>query len=276
MVPEPEASGLVTLTTDFGGQDHYAGVMKGVIAAFNPSARVIDLCHEVAPQDVREAAFLLKASYRYFPGGTVHVVVVDPGVGTRRRVLCVVCAGQRFLAPDNGVLSYVLAEAGAWEAVEVTESRFFLPSVSWTFHGRDVFAPVAARLARGVALRDLGTPVWDPVLLAWPEPRVEADGTRVGEVVHVDRFGNLVTNLPVLPGGYRGVRAGATEVGDSRTSYAAVDEGQVLAIIGSSGLLEVSVNGGSAERVLGLGRGAEVRARPGRAGQAAPGRGETT
>lgn len=253
---------IVTLLTDFGLRDHYVGVMKGVILARAPHVRLVDLCHEIAPQDIHSAALLLAASYRFFPPTTVHVAVVDPGVGSARRPLAVETAAGRFVGPDNGVLGYVLDEQPAARCVELRERRFWLSEVSQTFHGRDIFAPVAAALAVGVPLDALGPPVADPVRLAMPTVELQADGSRRGAVVYVDRFGNLVTNLrPAdLGAGPVVIEIGGQTIHGLSPHYAAA--APLIALIGSMGRLEIAVPRGSAAATLGLGIGASVIVRP--------------
>ncbi len=255
---------VISLLTDFGTADVYAGVLHGVIAGIAPLARVVDLTHDVAPQDVAGAAFLLDAAAPYFPAGTIHVCVVDPGVGSSRRILCVTTARATFLAPDNGLLTRVLAREPGACVRSVEDRALFLPEVSRTFHGRDVFAPVAARLAEGLDPSEVGPEVRDPVLLPLPEDRPLAAGRVAGEVVHVDRFGNLVTNLRPerLGPAVREARVSSVDVpGPVSHSYAERPEGALLLITGSTGLLEVSVRGGSARERLGVGRGAPVEVR---------------
>lgn len=257
-------SSMISLLTDFGTRDVYAGVLHAVIAGIAPSVRVVDLTHDVAPQDVVEAAFLLDAAAPWFPTGTVHVCVVDPGVGSERRILCARTPAATFLAPDNGLLTRVLERAPGARLNAVVERTYFLPEVSSTFHGRDVFAPVAARLALGLDPAALGPEVHDPVRLSLPPERPLAPGSTAGEVVHVDRYGNLVTNLRAGPHGsaVRAARVGGVEVaGPVRRSYAEQDPragGGLLLITGSTGLLEVAVRDGSARARLGAGRGAPV------------------
>lgn len=252
---------IVTLLTDFGSRDHYVGVMKGVILARAPLVQIVDLCHEIPPQDVHAAGVLLAASYPFFPSSTIHLAVVDPGVGTDRRALAVETPAGLFVGPDNGLFSYVLDEQPGARLVELREQRYWLPEVSQTFHGRDVFAPVAAALAVGVPLAALGPPVLDPIRLALPEVQVLPDGSRRGTVVHVDRFGNLITNLrpaDLEPGPVVVEIAGRTIAGLS-THYVA---GPALAaLIGSTGRLEVVIAGGNAAALLGVGVGAAVLVR---------------
>lgn len=272
-------SGLITLTTDFGLQDHYVGVMKGVIAGIAPQARVIDLCHAVPPQDIARGAYVLAASCRYFPPGTIHVAVVDPGVGSERRALAVEAGGWRWVAPDNGLLGWVfeaLAELGlavgapegpAWRlgggarAVVLEAREYQLPERSQTFHGRDVFAPVAAHLAKGVPLQRLGPPTATLLRLPRRLPERTPTGWR-GEVLHLDRFGNLVTNLRAAHclGGACRVRVAGREIAGLSPSYAAMAE--LGAIIGSDGYLEIAVPGGNAAALLGAGPGTPVEVEP--------------
>jgi S-adenosylmethionine hydrolase len=253
---------LVTLTTDFGSVDGYLGAMKGVILARCPDARLVDLAHEIARGDVAAAAFALGASAPYFPAGTVHLVVVDPGVGSARRALACAIGAQRFVAPDNGVLSRVLARGEPVRAVALERSEHWRPEPSPVFHGRDVFGPVAGALAAGAALESLGPEVAsaDLVRAPWPEPRLEG-GLRVGAIMHVDRFGNLVSSVEL-----RGPARGTAEVAGRRVggadTYSDAAAGALVALRGSSGLLEIAVNGGSAAAVLGVSRGAVVTWRP--------------
>ncbi len=264
---------VIALLTDLGTADTYVGVMKAVVLSLCPEAHILDLCHEVAPQDIHQAAFLLARASEYCPAGTVHVVVVDPGVGTHRRVLAVEAGGQRFVAPDNGVLTYVLAEAGDYRAYSVERREHFLPHVSATFHGRDIMAPVAARLADGLPIEAVGPAVRNGLeAIVVPRPVAVGDALEV-HVVHVDRFGNLVTDLTE-----RALRdwqeekaatrvvveAGGRTVEGVRGAYGEVAPGELLAVVGSAGCLELAVNMGSAAAELRLGRGAALTVRGGR------------
>jgi len=256
---------LITLLTDFGSRDAYAGIMKGVIAGIAPAARVVDLTHEVPPQDVRAGAWLLRTAFRHFPPGTVHVAVVDPGVGTARRGIAAGAGGWRFVAPDNGVLSWALDICGDARVVELREPRWFRADVSHTFHGRDVFAPVAAHLASGVPLEALGPPVADPVRIPFPTPDVR-ERAIVAEVVHVDRFGNCVTALDRATfdawaaGDEARVEVAARTLA-LRSTYGEGAAGEALALFESNGYLEVAVRDGSAARAFGLAPGATVTVR---------------
>jgi S-adenosyl-L-methionine hydrolase (adenosine-forming) len=257
----------ITLLTDFGTGDGYVGAMKGVIASIHPGAVLDDITHDVPPGDVGGASLRVGRYWNRWPPGTVHLVVVDPGVGTERRALALE-ADQRFLVlPDNGVGSRVLGSAREWRAVELREAAYRLPGASGTFHGRDVFAPAAAHLAEGVPLSRLGPPVTDPVRLVEPDPTEVAGGTE-GEVISVDRFGNLVTNLPgeLARGAERVVVAGRNvPIGGV---YGEAGRGSLIAVVNSDDRIEVALRDGSAARELGLGVGAPVRLpRPGAGGE---------
>lgn len=249
---------IVVFLTDFGLRDHYVGVMKGVVLSLSPEVVPVDLSHEVAPQDVAEGAYLLGAAYQYFPEGTIFVAVVDPGVGTERRGLCVVAEGRFFVGPDNGLFTLVYDRAREFSAYELQDESYFLPETSTTFHGRDVFAPVAAHLARGVAPSEFGPLVVDPVRLPWPRVQIGPKEIR-GTVIHVDRFGNLITNITVEDLQGKPVKAVhfAGHCLPFKRTYAEVEPGEPLALIGSDGLLELAVSMGSAAAVFG--REGEVR-----------------
>jgi S-adenosylmethionine hydrolase len=250
---------IITLLTDFGTRDAYVASMKGVILSIAPDARIIDITHEVAPQDIVEGAWTLASAYRWFPAGTVHVAVADPGVGGPRRAIAAHAGGWTFVAPDNGVLSWALEAAGDARAVELTETRWFQTDVSSTFHGRDIFAPVAAHIANGVALHDLGPHIDDLVALPIAQPHVAPERITC-EVVHVDHFGNAITNLDAatLASWSRGravnVVATGHTLGDVRRTYADAAPGDALALIESTGHVEIAVRDGSAAAVLGIAR----------------------
>lgn len=249
----------VVLLTDFGTADGYAAAMAGVIAAAAPDASVEHASHEIAPGDVFGAALALSRYALRYPPGTVHLVVVDPGVGTERRALAAEVDGRFFVAPDNGVLTLVAGSAGPARFVHLPEPS----QASATFHGRDVFAPAAARLAAGAALHDLGPPVDDPLRLPTADPSRHEEGI-YGVVLHVDRFGNLITNVPESwLAGAGDVWMGFARVGPLRRTYGDVGDGEPLALVGSLGLLELSVRNGSAAERLSAGRGAPVYIEPG-------------
>jgi S-adenosylmethionine hydrolase len=250
---------VITMTTDFGINDPFAGIMKGVIAGINPDAAVIDLTHGVTPQNVREAAFILFISAPYFPKGTVHVVVVDPGVGGRRRAIAVETEECLFVGPDNGVLSWALRDGQRAIIREIVNPEYIRYEVSATFHGRDIFAPAAAYLSAGVPIRDLGRAVDDPVMLPFPEADLTDREIR-GEVLYIDRFGNLMTNVcPNDPRGVREVVIGGRTIRGLVGSYSQGGEGEVIAMVGSTGFLEIAVNLRSAADELGASVGDEVR-----------------
>ena len=255
---------IVTLTTDFGAQDWFVGVMKGVILSRAPAASLVDLTHEIPPGDVRAAAFVLRSSLDCFPAGTIHVVVVDPGVGSDRRALGIRTDSAVLLGPDNGVLSWALPEASGWAARQLTNSRLWRGSPSATFHGRDIFAPVAGFLAHGGRFERIGDEVTTWWRLPWPEPR-ERRGRLHGQVLYVDRFGNAITNLPgaattalAMAGTRVWVEYAAGRRCELKPCYAAVGPGEPVAVVGSTGFVELAVNGGHAANRLGLRVGSTV------------------
>jgi S-adenosylmethionine hydrolase len=248
---------IITLTTDFGTADGYVGTMKGVILGINPRVRLIDISHHIAPQAVRQAAYVLSTAVPYFPVDTVHLVVVDPGVGSARRSIAVQTPAAFFVGPDNGVFSLVLDDERRTSSsiVHLTNPRYWRPEVSHTFHGRDIFAPVAAHLSRGVTLAELGVPVDDPVILPVLRPEHHADGSLTGHVLHTDHFGNVITDVPaqLLPEPDRlVVEVAGWRIVGLRPTYAATEPGELLALVGSDGLLEIAVREGSAAQELGV------------------------
>lgn len=256
---------LIALVTDFGLQDHYVGVMKGVMLGVCPDAQLVDISHGIPPQDIVGAALELEAAYRYFPPGTVFLVVVDPGVGSARRALAIDTGAYRFVGPDNGVLALVATATSGRRVVELINPQYARPTISLTFEGRDRFAPAAAWLASGVDVSAFGPEVSAIVALAWPVAR-EVSGCLEGTVVWVDRFGTLVTNIDralieALPAP-ADVFADLCHVGALVTTYADAPPGGVCALLGSANRLEIAVRGGSAASTLGLGTGAPVRVRP--------------
>ncbi|MBI2390416.1 MAG: SAM-dependent chlorinase/fluorinase [Deltaproteobacteria bacterium] len=245
----------ICLLTDFGHRDPFVGVMKCVIAAIAPSARVIDLVHDLPPHDVRAGAFALKSALRWLPPRAIVVGVVDPGVGTARRPIAIDTARATFVGPDNGLFTHALEEGA--EVRLLRDRRFFLEEVSSTFHGRDVFAPVAAHLARGVAVARLGPRVPDPVRLPLSEPRRDARGVH-GEIVTIDRYGNAITNVPnewVAPAAKVRVRRRSMT---TAAAYGAVPAGAPVAVPSSGGTLEIAIHGGDAREELGLSVGDAV------------------
>ncbi len=264
---------IITLTTDFGTSDAYVGIMKGVILGINPNVQVIDITHAVPPQDVHEASFLIHSAYHYFPKGTIHLIVVDPGVGSDRQAI--VCQTDRafFVCPDNGILTYLLQEIEnsgqhPGNIVKIENRAYYLSEVSQTFHGRDIFAPVAAHLSLGVTLARIGPSVQNLVRLPMPTLEISNDKL-MGEIIKTDSFGNAITNISesllsrLKSGSTRETSNYEITVGSVRLkvlnrAYAESKIGESLAIIGSSGLLEIAVNGGSAETILRLKRGDTV------------------
>ena len=254
---------VIALLSDFGTRDHYVGSMKGVILGICPDATLVDISHDVAPHDVLGGALELSAAYRYFPAGTIFVVVVDPGVGSPRKGIAADTGDYRFVCPDNGLLTAVARETPPKKIVELTERRYGRPTVSRTFEGRDRFAPAAAWLAKGIQLAALGRPLPDLYRLDIPQPAVSDDAIR-GAALRVDRFGNLITNIdrktfekfardvPVQ------IVAGGATVGRLVATYADIQSGEICALFGSTDHLELAANSGSAADILGLTRGAIV------------------
>lgn len=262
---------IVGLLTDFGTQDHYAGALRGAVLAAVPEAQVVDLTHEVPPHDLRAGALALEAAYTAFPAGAAFVAVVDPGVGSERRGVAVAAGGYFFVGPDNGLFTPILGAFPEARVHEITNAGLFRHQVAPTFHARDVFGPVAARLAAGMPLEEVGPPIPDPVTLALPRPKRLAAGSWQGEVIHVDRFGGLVTSIARedFAEMLAAVAGDPSEllvlVEDAvlpivRT-YAEVAEGEPCALVGSAGRLEIAVNRGSAARVIGASVGTPVRVR---------------
>ncbi len=267
---------VISLLTDFGLSDPYAGIIKGVIASVCPEARIIDITHQVPPGDVYGAAYALAAACPYFPADTVHVAVVDPGVGSGRRIVSVKTRAGIFLAPDNGLLSLVADEHHISAAYSVENTDIFIHPVSTTFHGRDIFAPAAAHLACGMDMAELGEPISEKSLVRLDlggKPGLEENGRLCGSVIAVDRFGNLITNIEradidkafgsaAAAGRDLCISAGDKIIRGISGSYSSVPEGAFLALIGSTGRLEISVNAGNAGSQLNLGRKDRVAAAP--------------
>jgi S-adenosylmethionine hydrolase len=262
------ASGIVTLTTDFGTRDAYAGAMKGASLSVQADVRIVDITHDITPHDTMEAAFVLASAFRTFPAGTVHVAVVDPGVGSERRAIAAHGGGWYFVGPDNGVLTWALDSLGAWRAVELVDPRYFRKPVSPTFHGRDIFGPVAAHLASGVPLEAFGPEIGDLTPLPAGVLGISREAITC-EVVHVDRFGNLITNLDrttldtLRNGRAMAIDIAGVTIDGLADTYAVTDTGALMALIESTGRLEIAVNEGSAARALGAGRGTPVNVRLG-------------
>lgn len=266
---------IVTLITDFGLADAYVATMKGVILGINPEVTLVDISHAVEPQNISRAAFILDTTYRFFPRRTIHVVVVDPGVGSQRKTVILRTPAADFIAPDNGVLSYIIndytrgdvinhrqpLDPGKVEAIAITNPQYWRPAVSTTFHGRDILAPVAAHLSLGTPLAEFGEPLDSLTILPLNRPYKEPDGTLVGQVLHTDNFGNLITNIRMadLPPVNKGI---TVEVKNERIheivdTYAAGDG--LCALIGSSGYLEIALKNGDAGALLNAAVGDEVK-----------------
>jgi len=251
---------IITLTTDFGVNDPYVAVMKGVILSIDSEANIVDISHTVRPQDVAQGAYILSTTQRYYPMGSIHIAVVDPGVGTKRQAILLVTPGGFFIGPDNGVLGYVVEESlPNVEAIALTNERYWNTPVSSTFHGRDVFAPVAAHLSKGVPPGEFGDVIPSIATIFIPRPQVGEDGVLKGRVIHIDRFGNLITDIREadLPPAHLFVEVGGHIIDDLSPSY---EEGEdLLAIMGSESRLEVSVKNGSAAKFLKSRVGDEVK-----------------
>lgn len=253
---------IITLTTDFGLQDYYVSAMKAVILGIAPDARLVDISHEIPPQDIMAGAWVLRNSAMMFPSGTVHTIVVDPGVGTDRKGVALEINDRFFVGPDNGIFSLLTGQYD-FRAVHLENSGYWREEISKTFHGRDIFAPVAAHLAAGVPLEELGETVDKLVDYRWAEPIADRDGLQ-GWVIHIDKFGNLVTNVPrSLIGEVAGGRSvkiyvGNTILDEIVETFGSVEEGEPAAYIGSSGMLEIGINKGDAEEMLGVQKGAQV------------------
>jgi S-adenosylmethionine hydrolase len=260
------AQRIVTLTTDFGVTDHFVGTMKGVICNINPSVQIVDICNSVHSYDLLEGAITIAQAYHYFPANTVHVVVVDPGVGTARRPILVNTTKYLFVAPDNGVMSLVYDREERVSVRHIAAEHYFVQPVSNTFHGRDIFAAVAGYLSKGVEPHKFGDEVTDYVRFAAPKPKAVSEKQIKGVVIKVDKFGNLITNftprdIPQLvtqkPGPFK-ILIAKSEITKLRTAYAQGAPGEVFAILGSMGYLEIATNRGSAARSLGADKGSEV------------------
>ena len=256
---------IITLLTDFGTHDYFVGAMKGVILSANPAAVIVDITHEVPPQDIRAAAFNLLATYRDFTSGTIHVAVVDPGVGSNRRPILVECAAQVFVGPDNGLFSWICQREGRFRARHLTNEKFFQHPKSATFHGRDVFAPVAAALSRGVAAEEFGPVIDDAIVLESLRPGANDDGTLAAAIIHIDRFGNCITNLStdyLTDEISRQVRLIVNDqVVTSIRKYFSqeVDDSESLFMIpGSAGFIEIAAQNSSAAAILQVRRGQPI------------------
>ena len=256
---------IITLLTDFGAQDYFVGAMKGVILSLNPAATIADITHEIPPQDIQAAAFNLLACYRDFPAGTIHVAVIDPGVGSDRRAILVECANQFFVGPDNGLFSWITEREGDFSAWQVTNDKFLRKPISSTFHGRDVFAPVAAALSTRTLPKEFGAPLKNIVTLAPLSPRTAADGIE-GSIIHIDRFGNCITNFTAEHISEARVAGGAKlivnqrEITSIRKFFAdqSGSKSELFMIVGSAGFVEIASQNASAALALSAERGDTV------------------
>jgi len=250
-------SGIITLVTDFGLVDPYVAMMKGVILSINADARIVDISHHIKPGAVLQAAGIIRETFRYFPRGTVHVAVIDPGVGGPRRPMGLEANDHLFVGPDNGILWPLIQGSKGANVIHLTENKYFLPKISATFHGREIFSPVAAHLSLGVALGEMGPPMSDPIELEFPRPR-EKEGILYGQIIRVDNFGNLITNISAnklsrfLKKASPAIELGNLAITKLSQIYGDRKEGEPLALINSSGWLEVAVNLGRASEYTGL------------------------
>jgi S-adenosylmethionine hydrolase len=248
---------IITLTTDFGLKDPYVGIMKGVILTINPEARIVDISHQIKTGDITHAAGLIQEAFSFFPKNTVHVAVIDPGVGSSRRPIIIKTQNHSFVGPDNGLFWPIISAHQQIEIIHLMEKRYFLPHVSHTFHGRDIFAPVAAHLSHGADPLKMGKIITDPVSLRLPILK-KNEKTLCGQIVRVDNFGNLITNihhedLAQFSGtGKTVIKVGTLTIENVRETYAEVKKDEALALIGSSGYLEIAVNLGRASERLGI------------------------
>jgi S-adenosylmethionine hydrolase len=255
-------SQIITLTTDFGLQDHYVSAMKAVMLGIAPDVRFVDVSHEIPAQDIMAGAWVVKNTAFLYPPGTVHLVVVDPGVGTSRHPIALKIKDQYFVGPDNGIFSLLFKEY-EYEAYKLNNSTYWAQGLSNTFHGRDVFAPVSAHLSTGVSLDEVGEPIDDLVTYHWAVPIADKDGLQ-GWVVHIDRFGNLITNISDeliedhLKRKSVKIYVGNTMLDKVVSTFGDVEEGEPAAFIGSSGMLEIGINKGNAARMLSVDKGAQI------------------
>lgn len=257
---------IITLLTDFGTQDAYVGVMKGAILSINPSAVIVDVCHYIDPQDLIEAAYLIHSSHRYFPKGTIHIIVVDPGVGGSRPIIAVKMSDHIFLAPDNGALTLIMDDAEVDAAVRIENTQLFLNSISRTFHGRDIFAPVASHLSKGVPIEKLGPElsIQGIIRLSIPKPYISNNNELIGTIISIDRFGNCISNINenclsefVKNHAEKRLefRIGKTVIKNLSPTYSDVEPKSPLAVIGSFGYLEIAMNCENASNALNIEKG---------------------
>lgn len=242
---------VIALLTDFGTKDYFVGAVKGAILSINRQAAIVDITHEIPPQDILAASFTLRACYKNFPEKTIFVAVVDPGVGSERRAILVETENYYFIAPDNGLLSFIFEDANNFHVFELTNEKFFAPKVSRTFHGRDIFAPIAAHLSKGVEPDEFGREIENFKHLKSSKPKKISKKEIEAEIIHIDRFGNLITNLTKddLPENFT-LEIGGTTISKLQSFFAEAEKGELFMITGSAGFLEVAVFGASAQEIL--------------------------
>ncbi len=255
---------IITLTTDFGTGDTYAGTMKGVILSINPQCRIVDLTHQISPQDIMGGCMSLSASYGFFPNGTIHLAVVDPGVGSNRRPILIETEKYFFVGPDNGIFSFILSASEVKNVFELTNNSFFLPQPCSTFHGRDIFAPVAAHLSKETLPACFGHSLTDPVIIKIPEPVLKNENMAEGAITHIDRFGNLITNFSrsfvrnTFSRESFHVEIRGVSFSKLLQNYACAEKDELFCLFGSSGFLEVSLKNGSAKKMLKAEKGDKI------------------
>jgi len=259
---------IITLITDFGTKDYYVGTMKGVIYGINPLAKIVDITHEIKPQDIIEAAFTLYCSYKYFPIRTIHMVIVDPTVGSNRRALLVVSDEYYFIAPDNGVLSFIYDTGSVSTVIEITSEHYFLDNISSTFHGRDIFAPAAAWLSKGIESSKFGEPINDYLKLTIPKPRIIPPNIIKGIVLHIDKFGNIITNITkedydkalqtFNKSTFSKIILNQFEITSFKKSYYEGGKNELISLIGSTNFLEIASFQANAALITNANRGNEV------------------
>lgn len=260
---------VITLLTDFGIKDHYVATMKGVILSINPRCSLIDISHQVNPRDVREGAIILANAFSYFPKGAIHLAIVDPGVGSKRRPILLRTKNYIFVGPDNGIFTIVAEKDSIRYGIKLTNKKYFLPNVSQTFHGRDIFAPVAAYLSLGIKPDSFGEKIDSWVRLDFKEPVINEDKL-IGEVIHIDNFGNIISNIDqkrfvsfIMSYNFN-IRIGDKKISVIKHGYWEGKKGEIIALFGSGGFLEISVNNGSAQKKLKAKRGDYIIVEKGR------------
>ncbi len=254
---------IITLLTDFGTKDWYVGAMKGVILGINPEAKIVDISHQIPPQDTQTASFLLSNSYHYFPRGSIHLVVVDPSVGGERRPILVETKSHLFVGPDNGIFTEIYRKRDFQRVIHLKNEKYFLSHQSSTFHGRDIFAPVAAHLSLGLKPEEFGLEIGDPIAIEASEPKIR-EGKLAGRVIYIDFFGNIITNISqhlfsqwVGDGNFE-ILIGKEKISELSSFYAEGEEGRTLALFSSQGLLEIALRNAKAQKILGVEKGDQI------------------